>query len=155
MLMNIRKNFRKHLKDQRGMSNLSGLVVIFALLMFLPILGSLVGTYTTWKNLNTITTTTVNMAKKVGGFNNAVLVRYEELLDEYKIDRGRLTTVFLPGTDVKVNKRNKLGIELSYRKKLTFMKIDKSTFSIDITIPVKSHVFSQVYFKPNELNISD
>lgn len=149
--MKIWINLKKYLKDQRGMSNLSGLVMIFTFLMFLPILISLVGTYTTWKNLNTITTTTVNMAKKVGGFNDTVLNRYEELLDEYKIDKTRLTTSFVPGQNIKVNKRNKLGMEMSYKKKLTFMQLDKSTFSIDITVPAKSYVFSQVYFKPNDL----
>lgn len=151
MFMKIWINVKKHLRDQRGMSNLSGLVLIFAFLMFLPILSSLVGTYTAWKNLNTITTTTVNMAKKVGGFNDTVLNRYEELLDEYKIDETRLTTIFMPGQNMKVNKRHKLGMEITYKKKLTFMQLDKSTFSIDITIPVKSYVFSQVYFKPNDL----
>jgi hypothetical protein len=144
-------NIIKHLKNQRGMSNLSGLIIIFAFLMFLPILSSLLGTYTTLKDLNTIATTTVNMAKKSGGFNNTVLNRYDELLDEYKIDKSKLTTVFMPSQGTKVNKRQKLGMEIAYKKKLTFMQLDKSKFSIDITIPAKSYAYSQVYFKPNEL----
>lgn len=142
---------KHHLKDQRGISNLSGLVIIFCFLMFLPILSSLVGTYTTWKNLNTITTTTVNMAKKTGGFNDIVLDRYDELLNEYKIDKSKLITSFMPSQGSKVNKRQKLGMKIIYKKKLKFMQIDKTTFSIDITIPAKSFSYSQVYFKPDEL----
>lgn len=152
--MKIRKigeHSRNHIKNQRGISNLSGLVIMFCFLMFLPILYSLVGTYTTWKNLNTITSTTVNMAKKSGGFNDMVLNRYEELLDEYEIDRSKLTEEFLPGKNIKVNKKNRLGLEITYKKKLTFMQIDKTKFSINISIPVESFSYSQVYFKPNEL----
>lgn len=150
-IFKIWNNSRKYIKNQRGMSNLSGLVIIFCFLMFLPILSSLVGTYTTWKNLNTITTTTVNMAKKTGGFNDVVLNRYNELLDEYKIDRNKLTASFMPGKGAKVNKRQKLGMKITYKKKLIFMQLDKTIFSIDITIPAKSFSHSQVYFKPNEL----
>lgn len=151
MIIKIWGIIKKHFTDQRGMSNLSGLVIIFAFLMFLPVLSSLMGTYTTWKNLNAITTTTVNMAKKVGGFNEAVLNRYDELLDEYKVDRERLTTLFSPGEGMKVNKRQKLGISITYKKKLTFMQLDNTTFSIDIIIPAKSYAYSQVYFKPDEI----
>lgn len=150
-ILKIWNDIRKHIKNQRGISNLSGLVIIFCFLMFLPILSSLVGTYTTWKNLNTITTTTVNMAKKTGGFNDIVLNRYNELLNEYKIDRDKLTVSFMPSKGSKVNKRQKLGMKITYKKKLTFMQLDKTIFSIEITIPAKSFSHSHVYFKPNEL----
>ncbi|KAB3534061.1 DUF4320 family protein [Alkaliphilus pronyensis] len=147
----FKKLENKSLLNEKGLSTLGGLVIILCFLLFLPVLTSIANVYSTYRSLNNIASSTVALAKKQGGFNQEVLNLYEELLDDFNIDRGRLQAIYIPQKMMKVNKREGLGIEMNYNMEFRFMQMDKSYLEFDFVLSVRQNSYSQRYFRPHEL----
>ncbi len=151
MLSHFKKNIARVVKNQGGYSTIGGLILILCFLMFIPVFTSITTMYTTWRNLNEVATATIGMAKKNGGFNNEAILLYHTLLEEYSIDESKLETTFYPGSQIKVNKREPMGIELRQQMSFRIMQMDKSVLEIKFVLPVKQSTYSQRYFRPSEL----
>ncbi|WP_026478382.1 DUF4320 family protein [Alkaliphilus transvaalensis] len=139
------------MNNEKGISTLGGLLIIIAFLMFLPVLTSIMNIYTTYRDLNQIASVTTGIAKKNGGFNYEVMNVYYDLLAEYNIDTSKLDTVFYPGVNIKVNKREALGMELKHDMKFSIVQLDKSALSYEFVLLVRQSTYSQRFFRPSEL----
>lgn len=151
MLRKVSSRFKCLINNERGLSTLGGLVLLIGFLMFLPVFSSVTALYTSYRDLNNIASSTVSMAKKTGGFNTEVMNLYNDLLNEYNIDRSRLDTSFFPGAMIKVNKREPLGIEMRYTMRFKIMQLDRTNLVISFELPIRQNTFSQRYFRPHEL----
>ncbi len=151
MLSRLKGYICKSFNNQRGYSTLGGLILILCFLMFIPVFTSITSLYTTWRSMNEVAAATIGMAKKNGGFNDEALMLYHTLLEEYNIDEGKLETTFYPGTQIKVNKREPMGIELRHQMSFRIMQMDKGVLEIAFILPVKQSTYSQRYFRPSEL----
>ncbi|WP_091540696.1 DUF4320 family protein [Alkaliphilus peptidifermentans] len=147
----LKNAIKNRLSNERGLSTLGGLVIIICFLLFLPVITYITNLYSTYRNLNNIASSTVGLAKKQGGFNHEVIQLYEELLDDYNIDRSRLQTVYVPQANMKINKREPLGIEMRYAMNFRIMQMDRTYLEFDFVLPVRQNTYSQRFFRPHEL----
>lgn len=135
------------MKGDAGSSNIVSMVIIICFLMFVPILISFTGIYSTMQDINQIASSTVNMAKMTGGFRGDVLQRLDEMIQRKNIHKDKLEIIFVPGKYHRASKRDLLEICITYRDRISIVCMGDKSLFIPIEIPVRAKAFCHYYYK--------